>query len=93
MAVNSLSKQRLRNGVRKDHWDAAKAGKLVYVNGPGEGIVRHKKSSGYSYSYKGKNIKDKEVIARIKKLAIPPSWKMYGYVLILRDTSRPPALI
>ena len=38
------------------------------------GITRTRKGKGYSYHRDGALIKHKEVLARIKKLAIPPSW-------------------
>ncbi len=58
----------------KDHRQAAETVNLIYVNGTVEGIHRLKKGIGYSYSYKGKAIKDQKELLRIKKLAIPPSW-------------------
>lgn len=58
----------------KDHKKAAVAASLTYVSDSKTGILRQKKSGGYTYFFEGKTVKDKTELARIKKLAIPPSW-------------------
>jgi DNA topoisomerase-1 len=58
----------------KDYKKAAIAASLKYVSDCDEGIRRVKKGKGYSYYYKGKMLRDREQLERIKKLAIPPSW-------------------
>ena len=58
----------------KDHRKAAEVASLSYVCDSEDGIRRIKKGKGYSYVQGEKVIKDKEVLQRIKKLAIPPSW-------------------
>ena len=59
----------------KNHAQAAVAAKLHYVTDKEEGIERVKKGNKFHYSYNSKMVKDKAVLDRIKKLAIPPSWK------------------
>lgn len=58
----------------KDHQKAAKAANLIYCSADSPGITRQKKGKSYTYTYKGKTVKDKSDLERIKKLAIPPSW-------------------
>jgi DNA topoisomerase I len=53
----------------------AEAGNLVYVNDTSDGIKRLKKGTGFSYLFKKSIVKNKEVISRIHKLAIPPAWE------------------
>ncbi len=48
---------------------------LVYINDGIEGIRRIKKGKGFSYTFKEAEVKDKRIINRIKKLAIPPAWQ------------------
>lgn len=60
--------------IDRDYASAAKAADLVYVNDKEEGIQRKKKGEGFSYTYKGKAVKDGEELLRIKHLAIPPAW-------------------
>ncbi|MBC7946913.1 MAG: DNA topoisomerase IB [Chitinophagaceae bacterium] len=60
--------------IDKDHRTAAKMANLTYLTDSKEGIKRVKKGKSYSFSYRGKAIRGKDEIARIKKLAIPPSW-------------------
>src|SRR5689334_12614120 len=65
---------RLHRMIDRDHRKAAKAAHLVYITNKTEGIQRQKKGKSYSYIYKGKPVKSEDVLLRIKKLAIPPSW-------------------
>lgn len=58
----------------KDNIRAAAIAKLKYVNNCEEGIKRIKAGKSFKYTYKGKAVKDKTILERIKKLAIPPSW-------------------
>jgi DNA topoisomerase-1 len=48
---------------------------LVYVNDNVDGIHRIKKGKSFQYIYKDSILKDKHVIQRINKLAIPPAWE------------------
>jgi DNA topoisomerase-1 len=60
--------------VDKDYEQAASAAHLVYISDRQPGIVRQKKGKGYAYRLNNSLIKDKKEIARIRQLAIPPSW-------------------
>ena len=60
--------------IHKDPQKAAKAADLRYVSDTDPGISRIKKGSGFSYYQNNKVIRDKGVIERIRKLAIPPAW-------------------
>ncbi len=53
----------------------AEAANLVYINDTCDGIERLKKGKGFSYRFKMTIVKDKEIISRINKLAIPPAWE------------------
>ena len=53
----------------------AEAANLVYINDTTEGIQRLKKAEKFSYVFKKAIVKDKEIINRINKLAIPPAWE------------------
>jgi DNA topoisomerase-1 len=48
---------------------------LVYVNDSSPGISRIKRGEKFVYVYKGKPLKDKNTLDRIKKLVIPPAWE------------------
>lgn len=61
--------------IDKDYERAASVVDLVYVRDNVPGIVREPSKNGFAYSYKGKEITDSEVLARIKKLAVPPAWR------------------
>ena len=61
--------------LHTDHRQSARAASLVYVSVGKEGISRIKAGKGYRYTYLGKTLRDKEELERIRKLAIPPSWK------------------
>lgn len=71
MALNH--KQLLK--VDKDHAGAAAVASLHYETDKNEGIIRVKKGNSFYYIFNNKRIKDKDTLDRIKKLAIPPSWK------------------
>ncbi|RYY71612.1 MAG: DNA topoisomerase IB [Chitinophagaceae bacterium] len=61
--------------AQKDYEHAASVMRLVYVNDQKPGIERKKKGQSYTYVMANKTLKDKDTLERIKKLAIPPSWK------------------
>jgi DNA topoisomerase-1 len=55
--------------------DAAKAAQLRYVSDAKPGITRHRSGTGFSYRRPdGTAIRDKDTLARIQALAIPPAW-------------------
>src|SRR4249920_1123521 len=66
-------KQFLR--IHQDPALSAEIINLVYINDGEEGIHRLKKGKGFAYILKDQVIKDKTIIQRIKKLAIPPAWE------------------
>lgn len=48
---------------------------LVYVSDGQSGIVRRRAGKGFYYcDPRGRPVRDEQVLARIKKLAIPPAW-------------------
>ena len=51
----------------------AEAANLIYIKDTNGGIERLKKEKGFSYMLKNSIVKDKSVLERIKKLAIPPA--------------------
>jgi DNA topoisomerase I len=60
--------------IDKDYSRAAKVADLVYVSDKDAGIKRAKKGKGFVYLMNGKAVKDKALLERIRKLAIPPAW-------------------
>ena len=55
--------------------DAKDAG-LVYVSDADPGIRRQRRGKGFAYlDPRGRKISDREQIARLRKLAIPPAWE------------------
>lgn len=58
----------------KDNEKAAALVKLVYVNTGGPGIARLQRGGKFVYIFDNKPLKDKQEIARIKKLVIPSAW-------------------
>lgn len=48
---------------------------LRYVSDSSKGITRVKRGKKFIYYYKGKAVRDKETLERIKKLVIPPAWQ------------------
>src|SRR5215203_4134175 len=69
----SLSHQEML-ALDRDYLQTAKKVKLRYVSDSMPGITRQRKGNGFTYSYKGKTIKDENELSRIKKLVIPPAW-------------------
>ena len=59
----------------KDPAKAASLVDLVYVRGNEAGITRVKKGSTFEYTYQGGLVRDKQTLARIEKLVIPPAWE------------------
>ncbi|RYF85254.1 MAG: DNA topoisomerase IB [Chitinophagaceae bacterium] len=58
----------------KDYEGAARLAALLYVSDTEPGIIRKRAGKGFSYILDEKPIKDKQVITRIQKLAVPPAW-------------------
>jgi DNA topoisomerase-1 len=58
-----------------EHSDSAKAAGLHYMTDSSPGITRKGAGRGFSYlDHRGQRITDRAVIARIKKIVIPPAW-------------------
>lgn len=60
--------------IDHDYQRAAKVASLVYVSDTMPGIIRLKRGKGFSFLYQNKRLENKEQLARIRKLAIPPAW-------------------
>lgn len=60
--------------VADDPVKSAKLFNLIYILAVGKGITRKKSGSTFRYFLDEKQIEDEEVLARIKKLVIPPAW-------------------
>lgn len=61
--------------ILHDAEKAAKAVKLIYIQDFQCGIKRKKIKSDFHYFLNEKKIVDASILARIKKLVIPPAWK------------------
>ena len=60
--------------IDKDYTKAAKLANLVYVSDKDAGIARQARGSGFAYYMDDEQIKDEQMLDRIKKLVIPPAW-------------------
>lgn len=61
--------------VLTDAQASAKAIRLIYVTDSQEGIRRERKGKSFRYMYKGKPVRNKDDLERIKCLVIPPAWE------------------
>lgn len=62
--------------IGRDPKVTAKAVGLRYSLDTSKGYYRNRRGNGFSYTNEtGSVVKDKDVLARIKKLVIPPAWK------------------
>ncbi len=77
MSIEAVAKITHKKHLKlvKDYEGAAKSAMLVYVSDSDAGIQRKKTAKGFSYWIDGKQVKDKELVERIRKLAIPPAWE------------------
>lgn len=63
------------NGDRPDPREAARSAGLRYSSDSQSGIRRRRSGRGFGYTdADGKAVRDREVLDRIKALAIPPAW-------------------
>ena len=70
-----LRRKRLREPIT-DPTESAKAAGLRYVSDTQPGIYRKRQGRGFRYvDPDGKPVRDKETLARIRSLVIPPAWK------------------
>lgn len=53
---------------------SARDGKLEYVTDTVPGIVRIRRGKNFGYMLKGKTVKNKKTLERIRQLVIPPAW-------------------
>lgn len=60
--------------MHRNYKRTAAIASLEYVSDGDPGIRREKRGTGYSYTFNGVTVKDKEILIRIKKLVIPPAW-------------------
>jgi DNA topoisomerase I len=60
--------------IDKDYSKAARVADLHYVNDREPGISRVSKGKEFAYLMENKPVKDKALLERIRKLAIPPAW-------------------
>ncbi|WEK33500.1 MAG: DNA topoisomerase IB [Candidatus Pseudobacter hemicellulosilyticus] len=60
--------------IHRDYQQAAAIASLVYVDDNMPGIRRYRKGKGFYFMRNKKRLDNKEEIARIRKLAIPPAW-------------------
>ncbi|HEX5652225.1 MAG TPA: DNA topoisomerase IB [Chitinophagaceae bacterium] len=75
LADDTIIKVKQPEKIIADPALAAQAVKLLYVNDAQEGIRRVAAGKGFRYVYKNKTVKDKSILERIRKLAIPPAWE------------------
>jgi DNA topoisomerase I len=70
-----VSKRKKTKEVITDPVESAKAAGLRYVSDAQPGLHRRRRGSGFSYvDADGKLVRDKDTLARIKSLVIPPAW-------------------
>jgi DNA topoisomerase I len=70
-----LSKRKKAKEVITDPAESAKAAGLRYVSDAQPGLHRRRRGTGFSYvDAEGKPVRDKDTLARIKSLVIPPAW-------------------
>jgi DNA topoisomerase-1 len=60
--------------MHRNYKRTAAIASLEYVTDGSPGVIREKRGTGFSYSFNGELVKDKEILLRIKKLVIPPAW-------------------
>lgn len=61
--------------IDKDYEAAASVANLQYVSDREEGIRRIRRGRGYCYTYRGRSVRDKSTLERIRTLAVPPAWR------------------
>lgn len=69
----TLTKRQIKAAL-KDNSKSAQFVNLEYISDSKEGIKREKKGNKFIFTLKGKEIKNKETLLRIKSLSIPPAW-------------------
>jgi DNA topoisomerase I len=75
MASTTAPEARRDGDTADDPVEAARAARLRYVTDASPGIRRKRAGKGFSYVDRdGETIRDREQLARIKALAVPPAW-------------------
>src|ERR1043165_2947965 len=69
-----LSRRKLSKLVI-DHASSAEAINLRYVSDKEPGITRVRKGKDFGYELAGKEVTDKQTLARIRPLVLPPAWE------------------
>lgn len=72
--IDKLPKSRIRR-IINDPVKSAEAINLVYISDNSPGISRKKAGRAFCYYLKEKKISDKETLARIRGLVLPPAWQ------------------
>jgi DNA topoisomerase-1 len=72
--TEKISKLKISRIVN-DPVKTAKAVDLIYVTDASPGIIRKKRGKVFCYYLDEKKIADKDELARIKKLVLPPAWE------------------
>ena len=72
--IAQIPKKQIRHLI-KDPEKTAKAVNLIYVSDKNEGITRKKAEKGFDYYWKGRKVRSKKTLLRIKRLVIPPAWE------------------
>ncbi len=71
--INKIPAKKLKK-LMHDPELSAKAMHLRYVSDHQPGIERKGRAPNFKYFFKGEQIKDQEILQRIKHLVIPPAW-------------------
>src|SRR5580698_1560010 len=61
--------------AEQDYAKSANVVNLIYISDSAPGIDRVRKGKGFQYILDNRQIKEKNEIERIRKLAIPPAWE------------------
>ena len=70
-----MAKRKKVKEIITDPVESAKAAGLRYVSDAQPGLHRRRRGTGFSYvDAEGKPVRDKDTVARIKSLVIPPAW-------------------
>lgn len=71
-AINLSDKDLME--LHRDYQTSAEMVSLVYVEDSMPGIQRKRSGKGFTFYYKGKKVTEPAVLARIRRLVIPPAW-------------------
>lgn len=55
--------------------ELAQLARLKYVSDCEDGILRQRNGRGFVYLFRGKKIRNRRLVERIERLAIPPAWR------------------